>query len=233
MRYFIGRQGRQLGPFTDREIRDQLAMGAIGYDDLIWQEGMADWKPVRDLFSPAAPPPVPSSGTTGLPSFRSAVTREAQPAGPQLADRGKRLLAKSIDGILGMVLCVPALISFVGSLSRQIGLDGRPPSQADIVSDLVAAAALFVIPMMILLVVQAVLVTTRGQTLGKIWCKIRIVRTDGSPVGFVHGVLLRLIVIGLINNVVGITALIDPFFIFREDRRCLHDLIADTTVIEV
>jgi uncharacterized RDD family membrane protein YckC len=78
-----------------------------------------------------------------------------------------------------------------------------------------------------------VLLTTRGQTLGKKWLGIRIVTfPDGQNPGFVKAFLLRSFVNGIIAQVVPFYGIIDPCFIFREDNRCVHDLLADTTVIE-
>jgi len=51
---------------------------------------------------------------------------------------------------------------------------------------------------------------------------------------FVHGVLLRQWVMGLLNAIpfIGnIIALVDPLMIFGDERRCLHDHIAGTKVI--
>ena len=83
---------------------------------------------------------------------------------------------------------------------------------------------------------QVWLLTTRGQTLGKKIMGLRIVKTkDMSNGGFVTNVLLRAGVGGVIS-VVPIVGLIyggaDPLFIFRDDRRCLHDHIAGTCVIK-
>eukprot|EP01031_Cornospumella_fuschlensis_P001780 gene1780-biopygen1501 len=81
------------------------------------------------------------------------------------------------------------------------------------------------------------MLVTRGQTLGKRIMDVRIVRfEDESNPGFVHVFLLRALVPGLIGALpwVGwIFTLTDVCFIFRDDRRCLHDLIAGTKVIKV
>jgi uncharacterized RDD family membrane protein YckC len=65
---------------------------------------------------------------------------------------------------------------------------------------------------------------------------IRIVSFDDeSNPGFVKAFLLRVFVNGLIGAVpfVGfVYSLVDIFFIFRDDRRCLHDLIAGTKVVK-
>ncbi len=79
------------------------------------------------------------------------------------------------------------------------------------------------------------LLATRGQTIGKMLLKIRIVRTDGSRASFARLVGLRFLVNSLLTliPVAGpLYALIDALFIFRQERRCVHDLIADTVVVQ-
>src|SRR5262245_5686294 len=48
-----------------------------------------------------------------------------------------------------------------------------------------------VVPVMILAAVQAFLVTSRGQSVGKLVARTKIIRSDGAPAGFLRGVLLR------------------------------------------
>ena len=75
-----------------------------------------------------------------------------------------------------------------------------------------------------------------GQTIGKKLLKIRIVREPGhAAAGFVHAWLLRNFVTGFIRAVPWsgfVFTLVDVCFIFRDDRRCLHDLIAGTKVVQ-
>lgn len=81
------------------------------------------------------------------------------------------------------------------------------------------------------------LIATRGQNLTKGWFGIKIVRIDGTPVDFVSGVILRNWVyqlIGMIPFYIGTCVqLVGVLMIFSEDRRCLHDHIASTVVVEV
>jgi uncharacterized RDD family membrane protein YckC len=84
---------------------------------------------------------------------------------------------------------------------------------------------------------QLTLLSLRGQTLGKMLMGVRIVdyHNNSNP-GFVKAVLLRACVPRLIAAIpcVGtLFALIDPLFIFGEERRCIHDRIAGTKVVEV
>ena len=88
-----------------------------------------------------------------------------------------------------------------------------------------------------LLVIQIYLLSTCGQTLGKKLLGIRIVSFDDETnPGFVKAFLLRVVVNGLIGAVPlvgGVYSLVDACFIFRDDQRCIHDIIAGTKVVKV
>lgn len=82
---------------------------------------------------------------------------------------------------------------------------------------------------------QLVMLYRHGQTLGKKILGIKIVRSDGSRAGLRRIVLLRYLVPGIIGAIpyVGfIFSLIDPLFIFGDEKRCVHDLMADTIVVD-
>ena len=84
---------------------------------------------------------------------------------------------------------------------------------------------------------QWVLITNTGQSIGKRMLGIQIRKDDGQLPGFVHGVLLREwipnLIIGFFNNCClgWIPWLVDYLYVLGEDRKCLHDRIASTTVI--
>ena len=69
----------------------------------------------------------------------------------------------------------------------------------------------------------------RGQTLGKMLFRIRVVMVDGSPLSFGRSVL-RHLGSWLSAAILGIGYL---FVAFRADKRGLHDLIAGTRVEHV
>jgi len=89
-----------------------------------------------------------------------------------------------------------------------------------------------VVAVLIVFLYQVALLTKEGQTVGKKALGIRIVKMDtGENGGFIPNVLLRLIVNGLIWAI-PLYGLIDILFIFRSDRRRIHDLIAGTQVVD-
>jgi uncharacterized RDD family membrane protein YckC len=86
-----------------------------------------------------------------------------------------------------------------------------------------------------LLIYQWHLIATTGRSLGKRWCHIKIVKMDGEQVDFVSGVVLRSWLPGLLGLVPGLGslfALLDAGFVLRVERRCLHDYVAGTKVID-
>jgi uncharacterized RDD family membrane protein YckC len=61
----VGLDGKQLGPFTRRQVQDMLDSGRFSPDDIYWEKGMSGWAPLRDAFSADTPPPMPEHRNTG------------------------------------------------------------------------------------------------------------------------------------------------------------------------
>jgi uncharacterized RDD family membrane protein YckC len=134
-----------------------------------------------------------------------------------LAGRGARLGAYILDAVvLGFIPGIVLLFSGIGR-----GPDASPSPIG------LGLAGLFFLGVA---VYQLWSLSVRGQTLGKKWLGIKIVKQDGSPVTFGSAVVMRALVPGLLGIVPGF-GLIDILFIFRDDRRCIHDLIASTKVV--
>lgn len=228
MVYHIARAGRQVGVFAEEEIRPGLAAGRFHANDLCWAEDMKDWQPLGGKF----PPPV----TSKSPSAAGGVNPYAAPQSRVLSNmavhkparRSTRLAAYFLDLLTGLAGCgLPG----IGAVFFMAGHDGSRPNDTPVGAILCLLLAGLVF--LALTVWNMVLLTTRGQTLGKKWLGIRIVTfPDGQKPGFLKGFLLRSFVNGIIAQVVPFYAIIDPCFIFRDDQRCVHDLLADTTVID-
>ena len=80
--------------------------------------------------------------------------------------------------------------------------------------------------------VQTVLIARDGQSLGKRWMRIRVVdHLTGERPSWVRLLLVR--VLGnLVLRQIPLYYPIDGAFILGADRRCLHDVIAGTKVVE-
>ena len=151
-------------------------------------------------------------------------------SGPlRLADLGKRFLGALIDGLAGLVLVGPGYVMLlVGGATAENDQPG--------LLFFVGALAMLV-GGLIILAAQIYLLATRSQTIGKFVMKTQIVDfQSGERADLVHALLIRLIGNGLISAIpcVGaIYSIVDICFIFREDRRCIHDLLAKTVVVDI
>lgn len=90
--------------------------------------------------------------------------------------------------------------------------------------------------LLMLVALQSLLVAWSGQSIGKKVMRTCIVRMDGSPAGFLHGVLLRSwlpLLAGLIPYIGGAFGLVDALLIFGADSRCIHDHVAGTKVMDL
>lgn len=149
-----------------------------------------------------------------------------------LASRAQRLGGAIIDGFLTSAGLLVAMVGTNTSSLAEVGED-NPLTMYTSTGSFGVVAGFWVLGVTAL---HAYLVTTRGQSVGKIAVNTRIVRANGSKVDFLHGVLLRnwllqgLAFVPLVGNLIG---LVDAAFIFKKDHRCAHDHIADTVVIRL
>jgi len=142
----------------------------------------------------------------------------------ELAGRGVRLLAYIIDTVL-IILPIFILIFVLGMETEEIVGDDN---MVGVFGVLIALwfLALFVINM--------VLLYQNGQTIGKRMLAIKIVQVDGSRASLLRIIFLRALPVGILSSIPilgNLFFLIDALLIFQDSRRCLHDLIAGTIVI--
>lgn len=176
----------------------------------------------------------PDPQVTGMPlenpyQAPMAAVADIPPEGlPEAADRGSRLAAALLDLVMG-----PALVGIAAALAIPALLvarqGGRPETwMFGVFIGGLGAAFLG------LFIWNLVWLHRYGQSIGKRLVKIRIVRADSSRAGLARIFFLRM----LLPNLIGAIPLLGPLFtlvnlcfIFREDRRCLHDHIAGTLVV--
>ena len=139
------------------------------------------------------------------------------------AERTTRLIAALADGFIGVPLWLPL---FFGAAMASAPDGNRMAG--------IVLIAIGVIGLIALVVVQLVMLARHGQTIGKRWQGIRIVRSNGERIGFGRILGLRMIapaVVGAIPFLGAIFSLANILWIFGEERRCLHDYFADTIVV--
>lgn len=144
----------------------------------------------------------------------------------ELATRGQRLAAVIIDGIIGGIVSVIILTI----LLPIVGLDSLSTDGGIGFSIIVMAINLGVF-----LLINGKLLSSNGQTIGKKLMGIKIATLSGGVLSLKDVLLRRYLppmVVGIIPVVGAIACLADILCIFREDRRCIHDLIAGTRVVK-
>lgn len=144
----------------------------------------------------------------------------------ELASRWKRLGGAIIDGLLPTLVIIVVMF-YMGTWDR--ALEGQP---IDTVDSLVFGFFGY----LAFLAIHGYLLYDRGQTLGKWILKTKIVDLNNEKPTFLKLIFLRYLLtslIGFIPVVGSVFSLINVLFIFRKDKRCIHDWIAGTKVVNV
>ena len=145
----------------------------------------------------------------------------------ELADRGARLAAKILDGLIGI-----GGIGIMAAIMIPVAL-----TQGDSASKtrFIMVALLGVALTLGVLAWNLTWLYRYGQTIGKRIVKIKIVRSDGDRASLGRILGLRIILVTILESIPflgGLFSLVNICFIFRDDRRCIHDLMADTVVVK-
>lgn len=149
-----------------------------------------------------------------------------------LASRSSRFLAFLVDIFISFLFTV--IISFSTGIANPSSFYN--PSAVDHFhfSDFLVS--------IICIIIFYILIPTyiwKGQTLGKRWLSIAVVTEDDQEVNLMTMILRSIfsllggLKVPVLSIIIGFIAFIDPFFIFNAKRKTLHDLIANTKVIDV
>jgi hypothetical protein len=158
--WYYGKDGQQHGPIDEAALRAREARGDLGPDDLVWCEGMENWRPYREVLGANSPPPleqersaaaaegegsVPPAvfGSPYAPPKAGGVPSQAPPGGP---GNNSFAVVSLICGILsltffclcgGIFLGIPAVIFGHLSLNQLNAVDNRERGRGMAVAGLV------------------------------------------------------------------------------------------------
>ena len=130
-----------------------------------------------------------------------------------------------IDSIIMMVLIFP-YIFLTGGLDQ--ALSGQQMTKGQEVT-------LFSIGWIIYLILNGYLLYKKGQTIGKVIVKTRIVDFEDKVPNFGRLLIFRYFILGIVAHIPilgNIFVLVNVLFIFGKERRCIHDYMAGTLVID-
>lgn len=142
-----------------------------------------------------------------------------------VASRWKRLGGAIIDTILALSVMMPIMVTT--GVYQQVSKGQEMSTGQNIL--------FFLIGQGVFLAINGYLLAKQGQTVGKKLVGTRIVAfADGQrlPLGKLYGLrYLPLSAFTLVPFIGILPSFIDPLLIFQKDKRCLHDRIAGTKVV--
>ncbi len=244
MNILVAKNGSQLGPFSETDLRAKLAAGEFSPSDFGWHEGLTAWSPLSQLVgdAPAASPtpPAPSPSMAPQPSY-AAPQGQSAPGGyapqpynspyPQPYQQGVapwgaqgagnyagfwlRVVAYIIDGI---ILAIPTFIIVYVLTAASSGLNAQ------------AVNFMFrVVNAIIGWLYYAYMESSASQaTFGKMVLGLKVTDENGSRIGFgqATGRYWGMIVSALILCVGFMMAG------WTQRKQGLHDIMAHTLVVK-
>jgi uncharacterized RDD family membrane protein YckC len=148
----------------------------------------------------------------------------------RLASRLKRFLALIIDNVAMFLSLIPGIATMIGGLAMA---DPRSGSDAPVIF-IFGGIGLMFLGMLVTAGIQIYLLAVSSQSIGKYFLKMQIIDFNThQPSPFVQCFLLRSVVGVALLGQVPFYTFIDACFIFRDDHRCIHDLIGNSIVIDL
>jgi uncharacterized RDD family membrane protein YckC len=258
MQIYLARNNEQAGPYTLEQVNRMLASGQVVLTDLAWHEGMANWQPLQQLtggrlyydpnpspspFQSAPVSPITGSAQTNTNtniSLQKSSTPQTLTHAAPIAPISKRLLGAAIDFCLITLTSLPTLqyldMAKIEKASQNndmmqviTQMQAGIPQDAQLISNILLFA---------ICAVQLLLISRRGQSIGKLIMGTQIVQEDQkTPATFGKAIWVRTVlpwvlyslpVINIVFFMATLTALL-----ISPRRQSLHDRLAKTVVVEL
>ena len=145
-------------------------------------------------------------------------------AAGELASRSRRLAAVIID-LLILTITTATIVAFLFGLEKYVNL---------VRSDFLYVGVNFLLVNIIFFLINGQFLEKDGQTVGKKVLNIKIVTENNSVPSLKDSYLKRYLAFNFAAQIpiIGLVfSLIDVMFIFQDNRRCVHDLFANTKVV--
>jgi hypothetical protein len=245
MQIYLARNNEQAGPYTLEQVNRMLASGQVVLTDLVWHEGMSDWQSIQSLTAGQLyyTPQVISRSSPQLPIVQPS---NQQPSALEdlhritpIAPTSKRILGAALDISLIMLTSLPTIqymdLTKLEKASQNSDLiqmitqmQDSIPQDAQLISNILLFA---------ICAVQIVLLSRRGQSLGKLIVGTRIVQEDQkTPVGFGKIIWVRTVMPWILYSlpVINVVFFMTTFIalVISPRRQSLHDRLAKTVVVD-
>ncbi|MBD1220402.1 RDD family protein [Acinetobacter seifertii] len=251
MQIYLARNNQQAGPYTLEQLNQMLASQQVLLTDLAWHEGMTEWKALGELtqgklvYQPTGYSAF--SANTNTTHNETIQHIRVETKAHELASISSRALAKIIDLLLWLpIAAIPSFFFNEAQYKQLFELQNRCNLQklpqlkaAELQQQLftlipIEAWHTMLVYVVIMLAIQAFLLTKFGQSIGKKIVGIKIVDAEtNGKVNLTRVFLLRSIVFIILNLLfMPISTIIDYAFALGQKRQALHDKIARTKVIK-
>ncbi|MBF7687014.1 RDD family protein [Acinetobacter rathckeae] len=235
MQIYLARNGQQAGPYSLEQINQMLQDQQILLTDLAWHQGMTEWKALGELTRGQLQY-YPEGYTHNTPQPNEAHPQKVTPV--ELASIQSRILAKMIDMLLWFIALIIFSLSLNTEHVKQLEAFKNSVNQPTLSEfiHLMPNQAWFAMLayILVMLIIQAFLLNKRGQSIGKIVTKIKIVdQINESKVPLTRIFLIRSVFFIIFNMVSSpLMSIIDYAFGFGKNRQTLHDRLSKTKVIK-
>lgn len=251
MQIYLARNNQQAGPYTLEQLNQMLASQQVLLTDLAWHEGMTEWKALGELtqgklvYQPTGYSAF--SANTNTPYNKTIQHIRVETKTHELASISSRALAKIIDLLLWLPIAAIPSFFFNEAQYKQLFELQKQMQSAEVASTKAAelqqqlftlipieAWHTMLLYVVIMLAIQAFLLTKFGQSIGKKIVGIRIVDAENNgKVNLTRIFLLRSVVFIILNLLfMHISTIIEYAFELGQKRQALHDKIARTKVIK-
>lgn len=256
--YYADAANTRQGPVDDAALVRLRLQGQLGWDTLVWREGMADWRPMRDfaaelaqaddrgpLLSTAdgsvvdagrAADPLPASTEPASPYAPPAATVSSDAAvvlGGEVVHAGfwKRFAAMVIDGFVTAAASWIVQIPLL-MLAGAAGMMGGDMLASGGAMGIIALS--YGIGILIPLFYFAWMHSSGSQaSLGKLAVGIKVARGSGQRISFWRAFARYAAYFLTVVFSFGIGAVVSAFTTGLSQRRqALHDMICDTLVVD-
>ena len=146
----------------------------------------------------------------------------------ELATLSERFAGAFIDGLIILPIVLPLAFGAGLVIGSALG--------DSLITNLVASVVGGLIGISAFAALHGYLLATRGQTIGKVIMRTRIVNEAGNLLPFNDLFLKRyliIMVISMIPYVGSLIVIVNALCVFRGNRKCLHDDFAGTKVIKI
>jgi uncharacterized RDD family membrane protein YckC len=188
--------------------------------------------------SPPPYPPYPPYGWQAKSPWKGAQIGRPQIGPGSLADPGRRLAARVLDGLVLLpvfagltALAVVLVAPHAGPMFPKVTYDPNASTPTPgFVWIYVAVAGALVASGLVMVIYETAATARFGRTLGKAWLRIRPLRPDGRTLGW--GRSFGRVTVYWLAGILNWLGALDPLWcLWDENRQCLHDKVVDTIVV--